>query len=77
MVLNPEIFLDSLNIKAAQAQFSQATGAIYESDETCDLFESIVSDLQSAAIIAFEASVRATHVAPLKGVSAETLSNVF
>ena len=61
LVLDPEIFLESLNVKAAQAQFAQAIGATYESYKTCELFESIVSDLQSAVISALEASAGAIY----------------
>ena len=76
-VLDPKVFLDSLNVQAVKAQFSAAIGATYESDDTCDLWEKTISELQAAAISAFTATAGATYAAPPKGVSAETLSIVF
>ena len=76
-VLDPEVFLDSLNVQAAKAQFSAAIGATYESDDACDLWEKTITEFQAAAISAFTARAGATHAAPPKGVSAETLSKVF
>ena len=69
--------MDSLNVQAAKAQFSEAIGATYGTDETCDLWEKTISELQAAVISAVTATADATHAAPPKGVSAETLSKVF
>ena len=50
---------------------------MYESDDACDLWEKTISELQAAAISVFTATAGATHAAPPKGLSAETLSKVF
>ena len=76
-VLDPAIFLELLNAKAAEAQFGQAAGAMFKPDDACGLFEESIADLQVAAISASKASAGATHAAPPKGVSAETISKVF
>ena len=76
-VLDPAIFLESLNAKAAEDQFGQAAGAMFETDDACVLFEASIAELQAAAVSAFDASVGAAHAAPPKGVSAETISKVF
>ena len=50
---------------------------MYSHDKACDLFETIISDLQTAVISAFEADASATYAGLPKGVSAETFVTVF
>jgi len=45
-VLDPDTFLDSLNMRAAQSQFAAAIGATHANDGACEPFESIINRIR-------------------------------